>query len=274
MRAADRERGIAIVAALWGAAIIALIVLSVLQIVRADTRVGHSREDVTELNGIADAAVNITILSLLGAPATHPPINATPFAVPFADHTVVVSVQDEAGKIDLNMANNTTLRLLLLAAGLDTGSATELADRIEEWRGTNSRSASTSMPGAYAPRRAPFQSVEELQLVAGMTPELYRRIAPLVTVYSQTPWVDPAYSSVQVLNVFRAVDTGAAAALLRIEEERAGLRQPEPSPGVVLGHAFTITAEVTGPASARVTRTAVIGLRGQAQMPLLIYRWN
>ncbi len=270
--AARSQRGIAIVAALWGAALLAIMVFSILKIVLADAQVGRGQEDVAQLNGIADAAVNITILALLGPRATQPAVNGVPFPVLFAGRTARVVVQDEAGKIDLNMADDATLLQLLLAAGLDTGPAADMANRIIAWRGPNLDNrygdAGSAAHGEL------FQSVEELQQIAGMTPELYRRIAPLVTVYSQTPGIDPAFSNSSVLNVFRAIDPIAEAVWRRMEEERAGLRPPEPSPGVALGHAFTITAEVDGTPPARVVRTATIRLTGQKQQPLLIYRWN
>ena len=130
------ERGIAIVAALWASAIFAVIVLSVMQIVRADATVGRGRTDVAELGAAADAAVNITILSLLGPRATQPPVNGVPFTVPFAGYTVRVTVLDEAGKIDLNMASVATLNQLLINAGLDTNAAAGVAASINAWRGT------------------------------------------------------------------------------------------------------------------------------------------
>src|SRR5215475_1194145 len=111
-RGARSERGIAIVAALWASAIFAVIVLSVMQIVRADARVGRGRTDVAELSAMADAAVNLTILSMLGPQTAQPPVNGTPFTVSFAGHTIRVTVLDEAGKIDLNMASIATLNQL------------------------------------------------------------------------------------------------------------------------------------------------------------------
>ena len=273
-RARPSERGIAIVAALWAATVLAIIILSVLQIVRADARVGRGREDVAQLSGAADAAVNITILSMLGPAATQPPVNAVPFTVRFAGYAARVTVQDETGKIDLNMAKEATLRGLLLGAGLGSGASVELARRIIAWRGSNPPDPSGGGETSSSPHRQLLQSVEELQQIAGITPDIYRQLAPLVTVYSQAPWIDPAFSSLQVLNAFRTIDPNAERAWRRAEEERAGIRTPQPSPGVALGHAFTITAEVNGAASARVIRTAVVRLTGQTAEPLMIYRWN
>ena len=274
--AVEKDRGIAIVAALWASAILAVIVLSVLQLVRADARLGRGREDVAELGAIADGAVNITVLALLGPAAAQWPVNGTPVTIPFAGHDVQVSVQDEAGKIDLNTTGEPVLRQLLIGAGLDAEAARRLAENIISWRQfkESDRPGGAVYAGEHGPRNALFQSVEELQLVTGMTQDLYRRIAPTLTVYSQTPWIDPALSSVGVLTVLRAIDAHADAALRRLEEERLGLPTPAASPGVVLGHAYTITAELLGPAAARVVRTAVVRVTGQPRVPLLFYRWG
>jgi general secretion pathway protein K len=265
----ESESGIAIVAALWAAAILAIMTLSVMQIVRADARVGRGRGDVAELSAVADAGVNIAILSLLSPRASQPPVNGVPFTIPFAGYSVRVSVQDEAGKIDLNMVNAATLRALLADAGMETGPAIDVANKILALRGVT-----PDGQGARAPSGQRLQSVEALQSVPGITAEVYRRMAPLVTVYSQTSWIDPAFSNLGVLNVYRTIDPNAQTAWLRKEEERAGLRAADPSPGVALGHAFTVVAEVTGTAGARAVRTATIRLTGQKQQPLLIYAWN
>jgi general secretion pathway protein K len=277
--AAPRDRGIAIVAALWASAILAVIVVSVLQLVRADAKLGRGRADVAELGAIADAAVNITVLALLNPKPAQWPVNGAPVNVPFAGHDVRVSVQDEAGKIDLNTTGGPILRQLMIGAGLDAEAARGLAEGIVGWRESDERkragTGSSDVSGAgHGPRHALFQSVEELQLVPGMTRELYRRIAPLLTVYSQAPWIDPAVSSVAVLTVLSAVDNSAETELRRLEEERLGVRPPAASPGVVLGHAYTITAELQGAAAARVVRTAIVRVTGQPVAPLLIYRWG
>jgi general secretion pathway protein K len=267
--AAERERGIAIVAALWASAILAVIVASVLQLARADANLGRGRQEAAELGAIVDGAVNLTILAMLAPTAREIPVNGTPVTVPFAGHEVRVSIQDEAGKIDLNAAGEPILRRLLSAIGLATDAAGQLAENVTNWpeRGRLG-------DGEPRARGARFQAVEDLQLVPGMTQDIYRRLYPLVTVYSQTPWIDPAYSSSAVLALFRDTDANAEAALRRLEEERAGLRPPPPSPGVALGHAFTIAAELRTPTGAGATRTAIIRLTGQKRLPLIIYRWS
>jgi general secretion pathway protein K len=261
MRARHNERGIALIVALWGGAILAVVVMSVLQLTRADARLLRGTTDVAELRSVVDAAVNMTILAMLGPPQTRPTVNTGPATVTFAGNAVQVSIMDESGKIDLNMVTTPGLRQLLVVGGLDGGQAQAMAEQIVAWRTTASGGR-------------PFQAVEGLQLVPGMTPALYQRMLGMLTVYSQSPWLDPNYSSTAALNAFRAFDSGADTAWRRLIEERNGLRTPTQKPGVVLGHAFTITAQAGSANGARFTRTAVVRLTGQARVPLLVYRWD
>jgi general secretion pathway protein K len=269
--AVNRERGIAIVAALWAAAILAVIVGSVLQLVRADAGLGRVRQETAELGAVVDGAVNLTILALLAPAGAQWPVNGSPQSVPFAGHEVRVSVQDEAGKLDLNAAGSRVLQRLFSTVGLETDAASRLAASVIRWPET---ARSDDSDAGQGPRAARFQSVEDLQLVSGMTAEIYRQVYPLLTVYSQISWIDPTFSSPAVLALFSDADSNAEAALRRMNEERAGLRQPAPAPGVTLGHAFTIIAELRTPTAARIVRTAVVRLTGNARAPLLIYRWS
>lgn len=69
------------------------------------------------------------------------------------------------------------------------------ADRILDWRepgiGKRLNGAKAEDYRAagivYGPRKAPFESVEEVKLVMGMTAQLFDALAPALTVYSQTP---------------------------------------------------------------------------------------
>ena len=94
----DGERGFALIAVLCAAAILAVIVASVLATGRTEYRLAQHREDIAELGAIADGALNIAILRLLDPSlGAQPPVDATPFTVSFAGRQLRVTVQDEAG---------------------------------------------------------------------------------------------------------------------------------------------------------------------------------
>lgn len=280
---ARRDAGIAIIAALWAVSLLAIIVISVMHMTRADARLVHGRDRVVQFQALADGAIAMAILSMLGPSATQPPVTGTPYTLRLADQEIAMSVLDEGGKIDLNMADAAMLRYLLAAAGLGPGDAEEMANRILDWRSpAGERHARAGDAAAYAagglshgPRNAPFQSVEELRLLLGMTDELFARLRPLATVYSQTGGIDPAFADARLLAAFAPTDATARAALQRLQDVARGAAEPPPSPGVTYGSAYSITARIDDPATrTRVTRQAVVRLTGQSDDPLLVYRWD
>ena len=100
----------------------------------------------------------------------------------------------------LNQSRGAGLRQLAsISRSSISNSATSLAHKIVDW--------STATPfkhlngakeeeyrasgSAFRPRNGPFQSVDELLLVMDMTPALFRRIEPALTVYSGHQFIDP-----------------------------------------------------------------------------------
>ncbi len=277
-----RERGFALVAVLWVAMLLAIVVASVQQLSWAAAKQVHGSQTVAQANATADAVVNLVILQLLGPPGTQPPLDGTPFVVTWDGSEARTTVQDESGKVDINVVSDGMLRQLLIFAGLDAPDAAALTDRILDWRdATLARRLNGAKAAEYqaagldhAPRNAPFRAVDELQLVLGMTPALYAAVAPMVTVYSQTASVDPTFAPLRVLQMLAAFDAGAAAALRRRMIDASTIMRPSAGQHVALGHAFTIVTEVSGPGASRTRRVAVIRLTGQPDAPFWIYQWT
>ncbi|MFA6356291.1 MAG: hypothetical protein WCY23_04185, partial [Candidatus Omnitrophota bacterium] len=81
-----------------------------------------------------------------------------------------VSIADESGKVHLNYATQGLLRYLMQERGVASGTANTVATNIVNYRG--------------AALTNPFDSVEEVQRVTGMTQAIYDAIKDYVTVYS------------------------------------------------------------------------------------------
>ncbi len=275
MRRAAREQGFALLAVLWAAMMLAIIVASLLTSGRTEALIARNRARAAAQEAIADAAINAAILRMLNPdPAMQPPTDGTAFRIDFAGAPVRVVVQDEAGKIDLNRADGSLLARLLEVAGLGGDDAQAMADRIQDWRDPSGlhrlngadEAAYAAAGAGYGPRRGPFPSVEELRLVAGMDPRVFARIAPSLTVASDTPWVDPSFAGHDVLLALPGATEASVAAALAA---RAAARLP----GVVTGHAFSITAEADE-AGVRMVRCAVIRLTGNRTVPVWVYSWD
>lgn len=270
------ERGFALVTVLWAAMILAIVAAGVIATSRSETRIDHMRYRQAARDSVADAAINITLLRLLDPePAAQPPVDGTPFAIGFAGRSVAMRAQDEAGVIDLNAAQEELLLRLLLAVGIDPVVAGSLADKILDWREAGlvsrlngAKAADYRAAGfAYGPRGGPFESVAELRLLMGMTPSLFARIAPSLTVYSQTPWVDPQFSPPDVLAAL--LGQGSPVPAQTLAARAAGRHSP-----VISGHAFAIEAGFAAGGGWRVVRSAVVRLTGSVQRPFIVYRWR
>jgi general secretion pathway protein K len=271
-----RERGFALLSVLWAAMILAVIAASIITTARTETRLAHLRYRAAQRDAIADAAINIALLRMLDpAPGVPPPVDGTPFAIGFAGDTVAMRIEDEAGKIDLNEAREALLHRLLAVVGVDALAAGSLVDKILDWREARigRRLNGAKAPDyrdaglAYGPRGGPFQSVAELRLVIGMAPELFGRIAPSLTVYSQTPWVDPQFAAPDVLAAL--LGRGAPALGQELRARAAGRHG-----AVIAGHAFAIAAGFGAADRVRIARTAVVRLTGSQDRPFLVYRWG
>jgi len=120
---------------------------------------------------------------------------------------VRVEMRDESAKIDINTASDALLRGLFVSAGLNDEEANNLLDAVLDWRDADSlkrlhgaEEADYRAAGlSWRPANAPFQAIEELQLVFGMRPEVYRRIAPSITVFSRQAGVNTQLASRDVL---------------------------------------------------------------------------
>ena len=274
------DEGVAIIAALWVASLAAVIGISVSQMTFADAQLVRDQRAVAQLHAATDAAVNVSILAMLGPQQTQPPVTGTAFPVQVAGHTATVTVLDEAGKIDLNRAGPAVLKLLLSTAGAGGGEADDLVRRIVDRRAPPAGGGSGGGRGsggalAYDPQAMPFQTVGDLRSIPGMAPALYDRIAPMLTVYSQAANLDPTFATDAVLEMLGTVSPVARQALAARRTAARDGRPGAESPGVALGHAYTIVAEATDTASGAVARrTAVVRLTGERQTPLLVYRWD
>lgn len=103
-------------------------------------------------------------------------------------------VEDEEGKININVLDAKVLSpFFQKVGGIKQEAADEIAYSVVDWRDTDN-SLSHPEYGAeddyyedleipYESKDYKFESIEELLLVRGMTPEIFERVAPFVTVY-------------------------------------------------------------------------------------------
>jgi len=262
---------------LWGLALLAAIATSFLSAGSTSYRLARNALDAAQVDVAAEAAVNRAVLGLLDPhPESRWRTDGVPRAVDFEGARMRVAVQDELGRIDLNNADGMLLAGLFRSLGLDPQAASALVDKILDWRdsGTLKRLNGAKDPEyrdaglAYRPRNGPFQSVDELKLVMGMTEELFRRAEPAVTVYSGRPSFDPQLAPPEALRALPTMDAQKVATLVAA---RSGA--PVMAGVPLIGRAFAISIDVERPAGV-AHREAVVRLTDHPQQIFWLLNWK
>jgi general secretion pathway protein K len=243
-----------VISVLWGLGLLAAISLSLLWNGSMSYGLARNGQEVASTDATVEAAINRAVVALFDPrPERRWRTDGVAQSFEFHGTSIKVSIQDELGKIDLNQAEAPMLMGLLQSAGLDLASASGLADKIVDWRTTTSL---RSLNGAkereyqatdstYRPRNGPFQSVDELLLVMDMTPALFRRIEPALTVYSGRPLIDPQVApraALQALPNMSPVQIEATLAARAGPQGAAGRVAGDSMPSL-RGRAYTIRTE-------------------------------
>jgi general secretion pathway protein K len=253
-------------------AIFAYVALAVMSAGRGGMAVVASRIEQTRLAAAADGGLYIAIQGLaVGDPAARWVIDGRARTERFANATLTIVVEDERGKVPLNGLSDAQLRALFQGAGAAGSRIDDLVAEYRAWETNAPWPVGTFGDGVGDPgRRGPFATVGELSVLPDMTPDLFARIAPVVTLF----FGDGAFD-------FGHARPLAAATM---SAQTGGVSPPPPTPAEVPGEGFdtgrrddryygrALTVRVTAIAAdgARTHRTAIVELTGDRADPFWI----
>ncbi|MDO9712284.1 type II secretion system minor pseudopilin [Paracraurococcus lichenis] len=268
-RGTGRERGFALLLVLWSMALLALLGTQVVATGRSELQLAGNLRGAAAAEAAADGAVHAAVFRLLDPSPQRwlPDGLAREMRLP-GGAVAVVRVESEQGKVNPNLAPLGLMQALLVEIGAEPRAATSLAAAMLDWRsgGIRPRPGGAKEPQYraagrdYAPPGRPFQTIEELGLVLGMTPALLARLAPHLSLY-QGGDPDLRFASPLVLAALRATT----------DPEDAGDLGGEPDSAPVVA----ITAAVTLPGGVRFVRQAHVRLgQGTRGRPWQILGWR
>ena len=175
------QQGFALLLVLWTMSLLAMFAAQVTGRGHAEINAANALTRQAQLQEAADGAISETIWHLLpGAQPAWTP--EQPDHILHEDRfDVAVHIIDDRGKLDANFVSADLLASLFTVLGSDRSSAAALGAMIYTWRGgqapENTPASATAPPPGWpwaAPNRD-FERIDELLLVPGMKPELYRR---------------------------------------------------------------------------------------------------
>ena len=207
----------------------------------------------------AEAGIELASLRLVETdPAARWVPDGRPQRFEFDGLQVEVSVQDEAGKMDLNAADAGQLAALMGWLGVEPDRAEQLAGVIQDWRDADSLLAVSG--GAedrdyaaagleYGAKDQPFTTLGELQQLLGMDVATYRLLVPHVTIHTASPTPDLGLAQLPVLQAMGLTPAQAAELLALRQAWRPGLPLPQLPDGSTLAVAGSGTYSVASRAT-------------------------
>lgn len=203
------QRGVALVLVLWVITLLAVIAGNFAFSMRGEAHIARNLLSTAQAQAQADAGVQRAWFELMKPPTDLQRWQSNGLAhdLVLDDAELRVTISDESGKIDLNFASDALLKGLFVSVGLSEDASVALLDAVLDWRDADKfkrlhGAEEEEYRGAgknYVPSDAPFETVDELQRVLGMTPELYRKLAAALTVYSRQSGINAAVASREVL---------------------------------------------------------------------------
>ena len=166
---------------------------------RRETSIIANMRDKAQAIAIAEAGITFAQLNLLKVDKEQRwRASGHIYPVRFNDADIRIKIQSESGKIDINKANEKLLTGLMAQTEADSILQQSLVNAILDWRDKDDliridgaeKASYEAADLSYHPRNKPFQTIEELRLVLGITAEIFEQLKTMITVYSKQTTVD------------------------------------------------------------------------------------
>ncbi len=244
----SRHRGIALVLVLWTLTLLTVMAVGMTATQRTETALTENVIAEARFRAQSDAAIAYAAFTFLNPPPEPAGVlsrggsgadtgdeaaewlpNGVPRPWTFDGTPINIAVFNEQSRINLNRATVQVLTALLEALGAEEETAAGIADAIADWRDEDDLKL---LNGAEDPdyehagrpfgaKDAPFVAVEELQQVMGVSPEVYARMAPELTVDTDNDQVDTTFASAAVIAGVQGIDLAAAQLLIEQRDQPA-----------------------------------------------------
>ncbi len=185
---------------LWVVTILSVIALEFCFAMRTELNITRNYKEEVQLYAMAEGGVHRAITELIfkqdpsiqqmrkGLPGEEVPAekkewmaDGRPYTLSFDQGVNEIRIMGEAGKVNINSVNEKTLRNILTQLGLEEEKRDAVADCILDWRDPDDfvrlngaeNDYYQSLKEPYNCKNGNLDSVEELLLVKGVTPELF-----------------------------------------------------------------------------------------------------
>ena len=285
------QNGIALVIVLWTLALLTIMAADYSQTMRTETLLTANLLRSAQAEALAEAGIWYTLAEMLKPDSEQTwKTDGTVYTRVFDPGIIRISIQDEAGKIDLNTAGSELLYGLLRSVNVAETERLSLLQAILDWRDRDNLVRKEGAEDAdylarnydYSSKDGPFNTLDELQLVMGMTPSIFNKIKPALTIYSHHPGIQPKVAPREALLALPGITPERVEEIL---QERDNDISPQGTVDIMgldpkyvskaKGYVFTITSTgIINDVHARMDAVVMIHRQTTLKSPYSILSWR
>ena len=235
------RRGFALLIVLWTLVFLALIVTHLTATSRSETRIAGNFTANAVAEATADGVTYEAVFHLMDGSWAA---DGSSHKLTEPDGVAVVRIDSEAGKLNPNVANSDMLASLMRVLGVPPPRAEALAETIVDWREpgpaprpNGAKQAQYIAAGLdYGPPGTPFENIDEVGRVLGMTPDILALIRPYLSTF-QLGQPDLRYADRIVIQAMQQLPGQ--------QGQQFNLNQPQdPAGQIPVMQSVVVTAEV------------------------------
>jgi len=258
------EKGVALILVLWVMAILSVVALEFSFAMRTEINITNNHKEDLQRYAMAEGGAQRGIteliykhdtrlqqmrktLSLEEIPSEQREwmADGRSYTLPFDQGSCKVRIMSEAGKININVASEFMLRKVIGQLGLEGETRDVVVDSILDWRDTNDFYRANgaendyylSLTEPYYCKNGNLDSIEELLLIRGVTPDLYHGkkgtpegeegsadrvgLKDIFSIYSPGEQVDINSATPLVMNMVLGIPREVSQQVVKAREEKS-----------------------------------------------------
>ncbi len=266
------EKGVALMMALWILAILSVIAFEFGYAMRTEMKIARNFQEELRLYALAEGGIERAIAELVykhdsrmrakrraaeteGVPPDKKEwvTDGRSYRLAFDEGVCQVRIMGEAGKININLVSERVLQKIMTNLGMEGEARDTVVDSLLDWRDTDDfyrlhgaeNDYYQSLPEPYECKNGNLDSIEEMLLVRGVTPDLFygKKAVPreegeeekgmgsglkdIFSVYALGEQIDINSATLPVLRVVLGLPGGVARSILKSREEKSFESQQE-----------------------------------------------
>lgn len=282
------DKGFVLVIVIWFVGLLALIAATFAHTARTHIRISANALESTRAELLTDAGVMLAVRDLvLSAQSIGQPRRFAITSQPVSclvepEGRLLIDVRDAAGKVNINKAGLPLIETLLMGMGETPATASTIAASLLDFRDHDDKrrlngaelSDYLTAGRERMPKNAPFEVIDEVTHVFGISPSLAEKLKPHITLHSNHAGIDPRVASDELIAILKRGLEGATASFATFAATSRTGPLPSLFTSISQRRIFHITVRARTTSQATFVRAATVDLGSRSASTFVFLTWQ